>query len=485
MKKLNAKFWTILILVVVIVIGLTLTCVITATASDRKRFVYELNEDGLSYSVVGIKNAYRGGWFAKESIEVPQTYKGYPVTAIKQIRNLQKTQTVILPMGLKEIGASAFYASSITSIVIPNSVETIGISAFENCTQLSEVTLPESLTAISSATFRSCFSLSKITLPSTVTSIGSEAFANCYALESLTLPVNLATIETYAFLNCTGLTSIELPSKLDFIGDNAFEKCFSLIEVCNNSMLNVVEGDDRNNGLVAQYALHVYSGSASSALIKKDNDVFYDNGDTVLFVKHYGTETELTMPDFNGKEYAIHDYAFYGNSTLQEVTIPNSITKIGWHAFDNCSALKNVTIGDGVKLIDDEAFLSCKKLTDVTIGNSVERIGMKAFFECERLEKIVLPDSVVIIDSEAFSWCAQLKDVTIGKGVKEIGERAFFNCTHFVELNYGGTVNQWKEVLLGDRWTWDNNSTKRDRSCEKVICSDGEVEIPTTIKPAN
>ena len=481
-KKLSVKALAIIIICIVLAVTIFLVCLITATTPDKKRFTYELNDDGISYSIVGIKNAYRGGWFAKETIQVPETYKGYPVTSIKQIKNLQKTKTVVLPATLKEIGASAFYGSSITSIVIPNSVETVGISAFENCTKLTEVTISNKLTSIPSAMFRSCFSLKTIEFPNSVTSIGSSAFSNCYDLESIKFSPTLTTIAADAFSSCTSLTSVELPASLTTIGSNAFDKCYSLIEICNNSSRVRPSAGSESNGKVAAYAKHVYSGSQTSHLTTtQDGNVFYDDGTQVLFVKHYGNATELNLPaDHNGKEYVLYDYAFYGNSTIEEVTIPVKVTEIGQSAFYNCSALTKVTIGDGVKTINREAFYSCKKLKHVEFGKNIVTIGRNAFFECQRLESIELYDAVTTIGDGAFSECSQLKNVTLGKGVQSIGDEAFFNCVRFTELHFGGTTAQWEAVTLGKQWTWNNNSNNRDRSCEKVICSDGTIEIPST-----
>lgn len=478
-KKISLKVWVIIILCVIVALTVMTICLVTATKKDKQRFIYELNEDGLSYSVVGIKNAYRGGWFAKETIEVPQTYKGYPVTSIKQIKNLQKTKTVILPEGLKEIGASAFYGCSITSINIPDTVETVGISAFENCTKLTDVTLPNGMNSISDAVFRSCFSLKEIKFPDTINYIGDGAFANCYNLQSINFPNGLTNIAANAFSTCTSLTDIELPASLQTIGDKAFEKCYSLIEICNHSLRVRLTAGSSANGQVAENALHVYSNAAESKLVKTaDGSVFYNNDGEILFVKHLGTETELTLPaNLNGQGYDIHSYAFYNNSTLEKVVIPDGVTEIGRHAFDNCSALKKVTIGNGVKIINSRAFLSCKKLTEVSFGNSIEEIGLEAFFECQRLEEIQLKDGVRIIGEGAFGECGQLKKVSIGKGLQEIGAEAFFNCVRFTELHFGGTTEEWEAVELGNQWTWDNNSNKRAPSCDTIICSNGTIKI--------
>ena len=481
LKNVSRKTWVIIILCAVLAIALLLTCVITATMSDENRLKYALNEDGQSYSVIDIKNAYRGGWFAKDTIVIPKTHKNLPVTAIVTIKDLKKTSTVVLPDGLKEIGASAFYGCSITSLDIPDSVTKIGTSAFENCTSLSEIKLPSNLTSISSGMLRSCFSLAQIELPSTVTTIGSGAFANCYSLETIELPAGVTSIGKNAFADCTGLTSIELPSNLRTIDADAFKNCYSLIEVCNNSDLPIVAWSS-GYGDVAYNALNVYSDTQGESYLKTDSgNVFYDDGEQVLFVKHYGKDTTLSLPSgFGGHDYSIHRYAMYGNSTIVEVVIPSGVTQISYSAFENCSKLEKVSIGDDVTLIQEGAFRGSRKLNAVTFGKGVKEIEKRSFYECSSIQSIQLHDAIEKIGDEAFAACSQLKQVTIGKGLKSIGDKAFFNCAHFTEMHFGGTKADWQSVQLGSQWTWDNNSNMRDRSCEKVVCSDGDVVIPST-----
>ena len=479
-KKLSLKAWIIIALCVVILLTVFLACLITATLKDEHIFQYKLNADRNSYSIVDIKSTYRGGWFARKTITVPSTHRGKPVTVIQQIKDLQQTDTVVIPDSVTELGASAFYGSNITYIKVPDSVKKIGTSAFENCVKLTDVQLPSKLTTISGGMFRSCFSLANITLPESVLTIGKGAFANCYALESIELPSKVTSIDQETFADCYGLTSIELPSRLNAIGENAFRSCYSLVEICNNSSLTIEVGNDRAHGQIAHYALNVYSDTDGESHLNytEAGDTFYVDGAKVLYVKHYGVDTKLTLPSkFNGVNYTIHDYAFYGDRNIEEVTIPDGVTEIGYDAFENCRALRKVSIGDNVTIVKEYAFQNCQKLTDVHFGSAIQTIESKAFYECMALDKIVLPDSLEVIGNEAFAECGLLKDITIGKGIRQIGDKAFYNDIRFTELKFGGTVAQWNQVQLGSQWSWDNNYTKNAPSCEKVICSDGEVVI--------
>ena len=118
--------------------------------------------------------------------------------------------------------------SSLTSLSLPSSLQSIGDSAFEDCISLTSLSLPSSLQSIGDSAFEDCISLTSLTLPSSLQSIGDWAFKNCNSLTSLTLPSSLQSIGDSAFKNCESLTSLTLPYSLQSIGNDAFDYCNSL-----------------------------------------------------------------------------------------------------------------------------------------------------------------------------------------------------------------------------------------------------------------
>ena len=347
--------------------------------------------------------------------------------------------SIKLPNSLQTIEGSAFQScSSLMAITIPASVKTIVGNAFDNCTGLITCTiLSIQLTRIDDGCFQSCSKLTAIDIPDGVTSIGPRAFSGCRSLEYVTLPGSLENIESQAFYNCSSLVAVFCkvadPTKLT-IDNEAFN---------NNTAFYLSPDADIEAWTSVQFTNITYNTFSPITVESGETNVTLDFSGTLTVTKRTGNGA---MGD--GFSSSFDDYKFYinkviiepgvttiGNSAflvctgLTSVTISGSVKTIGNSAFMGCIGLTSVTIGDGVTTIGNYAFWGCTGLTSVTIPSSVTTIGDDAFLSCTGLTSVTIPSSVTTIGEYAFRDCTGLPSVTIPSSVKSIGDGAFLSCT--------------------------------------------------------
>ena len=127
---------------------------------------------------------------------------------------------------------------------------------------------------------------------------------------------------------------------------------------------------------------------------------------------------------------------------MTSLTIPYSVTSIGYSAFRGCSGLTSLTLPSSVSEIGDDVFFGCSGLTSLTIPSSVTKIGEYAFGNCSGLTSFTLPSSVTKIDWYAFAGCSGLTSLTLPSSVTEIGGYAFWNCSGLTSLTLPSSVTE-------------------------------------------
>lgn len=240
-----------------------------------------------------------------------------------------------------------------------------------------------------------------VTVPNTlggyaVTSLACRAFGCCESVRDVILPNSITSIGEIAFYGCTHLKTLTIPRSVTSIGFEAFSNCPSITEIKiseDHPVYNFIEGIlfDKTTGI-----LHTY---------------FYKKG-----IRSY------TIPNFIR---TIGNAAFLGCTTLEQVSMPYSVTRIAYEAFINCENLRSIEIPDSVILIGPSAFNHCERLERITFGKSLISIEVCAFWGCKSLKEVVLPNSLTIIEDWAFSDCDSLEKVVIPWSVTRIGNGAF------------------------------------------------------------
>ena len=259
---------------------------------------------------------YRMSSFEKNVI-IPETIDGRPVSVI---------------------GDGAFYSYDyIKNIVIPDGILSIENYAFLGCSSLETITIPDSVVTIGEEAFESCRSLLEIEIPEYVTKIEKGTFAGCKSLKSVKLPAGLLSIDDNAFENCASLTSIELPKALQSIGDNVFVSSL-LSELLIPENVSYI-GSCTFNGCDTLTNIWVDPSNSSYTSI---DGVLYDKQNKSLICYPSGKKYELfEVPE---EVQRIYNNAFYRNTFLKAVVIPEGVVDIAKDAFCLCTALQTVVV---------------------------------------------------------------------------------------------------------------------------------------------
>lgn len=380
------------------------------------------------------------------------------------------------------------YRGTEERVTIPDTVEVVGESAFENNQKVQFVVIPKSVKRLDAYVFWGCNNLEEVVLGKGLTAVDEYSFAGCTGLKQITIPENVQSIDAQAFAGCINLTDIYIPATVTGIAEDAFLNC-------DNVTIHADEGS-----VAAQFSQKLAEQKNRDPLVtaapvqtptavsRPDTQATTEPvstttpapvatpvpgnvlGSTIVVGNHAlvmvhpgeekvqqgytepeagqetGEEQDITAETENGK---IPEWMYYRNQSVSAVTIPEGTTEIGRFAFSR-SSLRTVTIPEGVTVIDYAAFYHCDNLDNVVLPDTVNTVGAKAFthtgwlddFEENSMDdflisgdilvaykgnlpEIVIPDGVRVIAEEAFRNHTELKKVHLPASVTDIGNDAF------------------------------------------------------------
>lgn len=380
------------------------------------------------------------------------------------------------------------YRGTEERVTIPDTVEVVGESAFENNQKVQFVVIPKSVKRLEAYVFWGCNNLEEVVLGKGLTAVDEYSFAGCTGLKQITIPENIQSIDAQAFAGCVNLTDIYIPATVTGIAEDAFLNCDNVTihadegSVAAQFSQKLAEQKNRDPLVTAAPVQTptavsrpdtqattepVSTATPAPAATPVPGNVL---GSTIIVGNHAlvmvhpgeekvqqgytepeagqetGEEQDITAETENGK---IPEWMYYRNQSVSAVTIPEGTTEIGRFAFSR-SSLRTVTIPEGVTTIDYAAFYHCDNLDNVILPDTVNTVGAKAFthtgwmddFEENSMDdflisgdilvaykgnlpEVVIPDGVRVIAEEAFRNHTELKKVHLPASVTDIGNDAF------------------------------------------------------------
>ena len=404
-------------------------------AAQIDDMTFTLNGDEAGYTLT----AYTS--HAWDTIAIPNTYNGLPVTAIADGSTLMgmvlqsgvfmdhtEIESVALGSNLRAVGIGAFSGCTQLADIDLSNVTPMGAWAFQNC-GLTSVSLHDSLAEIPGNAFYGCTGLASIAIPASVTSIGNSAFFSCTSLREIIIPASVASIGNSAFMN-TGLTAVTVPSTVTSLGTSVFSGCIEL-----------ASAEIRAN--IGTLPTSAFSGCTSLRRFNSDADGVFDLTAFDALQSSVFVRTAVETVEFSSALTSIGSTVFSGCADLTAVDFNENTGAVtfGSQVFQNCTALTEIALPDH-SVLGSTMFSGCSSLKEVTLGNQTEQIPANFFQDCISLETIVIPDTVTEINTNAFSGCTSLKSIIFSENSNLTVLRGITGCTSLTSLTVPANVTQ-------------------------------------------
>ena len=367
---------------------------------------------------------------------------------------------IVIPKTLATVGAEwgnilagdgPFHESNVQKATLEKGITSIPRNLFHKNTTLTQVTIPDTVTKIEEFAFAECGNLESVSLSDNVNQIGEYAFAKT-GIKEISMPDSILEIGDYVFAN-TKLTELKLPKNLTHLGRCVLSGNTGVTEIVIPKTLITV-GAEWGNILAGDGPFHesnVQKATLEKGITSIPRNLFHKNTtltqvtipDTVTKIEEFafaecGNLESVSLPDNVNQ---IGEYVF-AKTGIKEINIPDTVTIIRDHTFKNCTALKTINWSKSITDIQSYAFENCDALTKLAIPNTVTNIGEGAFYECGGLSAIAVSNSVKSLGSRAFENCDALAKVSISDSVTSMGEKAFYDCDALTDVKLGTGITQ-------------------------------------------
>ena len=365
------------------------------------------------------------------------------------------------------------------------------IYKYSGCSRLTSVTIPNSVTSIGNSAFSGCTNLPSITIPNSVTSIGNSAFYGCTNLKK-TIWLTNTPPSGYSYTN-SAINYVSNDQYTSFSNKIVYPFLSSMFEVdgicyvpVNPSERTCDIIDCKHNNTVANMNIASTVSYKGITLHVKEVQPYFcynnqyiqnlicDNDGIIGANAFYGC-TNLTSAECSNNGNIGND-AFRECTKLTSLTLGEKVLSIGNYSFQNCSSLPSVVIPDSVSVLGEYAFSGCSSLANVTLGNHVETLGRYVFQGCNSLPAISIPASVNSIGNYAFTECTKLKTLIIADRENELSLGSNDNSPLFSSCPLDS-------VYIGGNITYNTSSNSgyspfyRNTSLRTVVITDKETEI--------
>ena len=385
-------------------------------------------------------------------------------------------KTVIFPKTLKAIGDYAFRGTTIESIELPESVDSLAAGVFQFCNNLTTINIPSGMKAMGNRVFCGDKSLEQITLSDNIEVLNEGAFQDCKMLKKINLPRNLRRVGYSAFNN-TQLTEIHIFDKVEKIDGKAFADTELTSVICEavtppDMQLNSFTTNTYNNATlyIPEASMDDYLDMATWGQFKNvkeytgtDNPEDPDgytkitniagklqeamagmqdivklrvlgdlNAQDFAFIRTLSALQGIDLSnckvvdDGNGVANRLPDNAFEKMASLTDIKLPNTVNTIGQRVFAE-TGIVSIVVPESIQNMGAKAFMDAKALKEVIIANAQLNVPEMAFYGCSSLTSLVLPAECKEIAASAFANCTSLELLGLPSSLEVIGESAFAN----------------------------------------------------------